>query len=316
MKDRQPPNASEYTKWLKDKANLELTIADARMGIPAYERHSIISQIPTSLSLTRAGLTLFKNNTYTPPFDPRIFENISMWYDGADRNSMTINASSQLTQWNDKSGKGYNLATSIGGPTITSSSNAVGYDIVFNGGQNLKNVTMSPAISTTQFTYFIVFVNKPSETNAYGRFISASNANSDNTDANSLCVTSYDFNTNPNKVFFIIGTNNASVPTVAANTYTIASFVWSSPTANLFINGGPVTGTSSSNTLAFSKFGIGATPNNDTGRLGNGSVVNEFVGFTSALTLNQRQQIEGYLAWKWGLQASLPSNHPYFNVKP
>ena len=26
---------------------------------------------------------------------------------------------------------------------------------------------------------------------------------------------------------------------------------------------------------------------------------------------SNRQIVEGYLAWKWGLQTSLPSDHPY-----
>lgn len=30
----------------------------------------------------------------------------------------------------------------------------------------------------------------------------------------------------------------------------------------------------------------------------------------------QRQLIEGYLAWKWGIQASLPNGHPYKNSAP
>jgi hypothetical protein len=29
-----------------------------------------------------------------------------------------------------------------------------------------------------------------------------------------------------------------------------------------------------------------------------------------------RQKIEGYLAWKWGLQANLPVDHPYKNAAP
>jgi hypothetical protein len=29
-----------------------------------------------------------------------------------------------------------------------------------------------------------------------------------------------------------------------------------------------------------------------------------------------RQKIEGYLAWKWGLQANLPNDHPYKNAAP
>jgi hypothetical protein len=36
----------------------------------------------------------------------------------------------------------------------------------------------------------------------------------------------------------------------------------------------------------------------------------------SDLTDAERQEAEGYLAWKWGLVASLPSGHPYKNVSP
>jgi hypothetical protein len=34
------------------------------------------------------------------------------------------------------------------------------------------------------------------------------------------------------------------------------------------------------------------------------------------LTTNTRQLLEGYLAWKWGLEANLPSGHPYKNSPP
>jgi len=34
------------------------------------------------------------------------------------------------------------------------------------------------------------------------------------------------------------------------------------------------------------------------------------------LTATQRQQIEGYLAWKWGLQGSLPAGFPYKSAAP
>lgn len=37
----------------------------------------------------------------------------------------------------------------------------------------------------------------------------------------------------------------------------------------------------------------------------------EVILYNTNLTVTQRQQIEGYLAWKWGLQANLPANHPY-----
>ena len=37
----------------------------------------------------------------------------------------------------------------------------------------------------------------------------------------------------------------------------------------------------------------------------------EVLIYTGELTTAQRQNVEGYLAWKWGLQFSLPPTHPY-----
>ena len=38
----------------------------------------------------------------------------------------------------------------------------------------------------------------------------------------------------------------------------------------------------------------------------------EIILYNVVLTTQQRQAVEGYLAWKWGLQKSLPSNHPFY----
>jgi hypothetical protein len=40
---------------------------------------------------------------------------------------------------------------------------------------------------------------------------------------------------------------------------------------------------------------------------------NEFIAFNSNLPTATVQQIEGYLAWKWGVQSNLPVSHPYKN---
>jgi hypothetical protein len=44
--------------------------------------------------------------------------------------------------------------------------------------------------------------------------------------------------------------------------------------------------------------------------------VAEIVLYNVVLTTTQIQYIEGYLAWKWGLQANLPSNHPHKSASP
>jgi hypothetical protein len=42
----------------------------------------------------------------------------------------------------------------------------------------------------------------------------------------------------------------------------------------------------------------------------------EVLVINSALSTADRQRIEGYLAWKWGLQANLPADHPYKTLPP
>lgn len=42
----------------------------------------------------------------------------------------------------------------------------------------------------------------------------------------------------------------------------------------------------------------------------------EIVEVRATLADDERQKLEGYLAWKWGLQAQLPAGHPYRNLPP
>ena len=42
----------------------------------------------------------------------------------------------------------------------------------------------------------------------------------------------------------------------------------------------------------------------------------EILFYSGVLSKTQYQQVEGYLAWKWGLQTSLPASHPYAKFPP
>jgi hypothetical protein len=42
----------------------------------------------------------------------------------------------------------------------------------------------------------------------------------------------------------------------------------------------------------------------------------EVIVYNTELTVAQRQSVEGYLAWKWGLQNELPIGHPYLSSAP
>jgi hypothetical protein len=41
----------------------------------------------------------------------------------------------------------------------------------------------------------------------------------------------------------------------------------------------------------------------------------EVIYYQRLLTTNERQLVEGYLAWKWGVQSNLPSTHPFASTK-
>ena len=42
----------------------------------------------------------------------------------------------------------------------------------------------------------------------------------------------------------------------------------------------------------------------------------EIIIFDRAITAEERVRVEGYLAWRWGLTANLPANHPYKSAGP
>jgi hypothetical protein len=71
-----------------------------------------------------------------------------------------------------------------------------------------------------------------------------------------------------------------------------------------------ITGTST----RLSMGGFNTTPslNNDSFE----GYIHEFAAFRYALTDQAIYQIEGYLAWKWGLNTSLPTTHPYYKIRP
>jgi hypothetical protein len=108
-------------------------------------------------------------------------------------------------------------------------------------------------------------------------------------------------NGNPNTIFTGISSDtNWDIISLTLDTSTGVSFAW---------NGELILEQSSTNAL--SNIGINAGGGN-----ASHCEIAEIIFYNSNLDSSQRQSIEGYLAWKWGLQASLPSNHVYAAVAP
>lgn len=97
------------------------------------------------------------------------------------------------------------------------------------------------------------------------------------------------------------------------NVFTIYTFVNAATTTN---NRVAVTGSTQSLTVS-----------NTAQQYNTGTIINfinndasmdfgEFLSYNTELSLSQQQLIEGYLAWKWGLNTSLPVTHPFYFGPP
>ena len=79
-------------------------------------------------------------------------------------------------------------------------------------------------------------------------------------------------------------------------------------------NGAYINSTSYS---AASNFATGSyTDNFGAINTGNTFYIGEFLHYDADLSDAQRQSVEGYLAWKWGINKRIPTTHAYYSVNP
>ena len=230
-----------------------------------------------------------------PFFGPKQVPGLALWLDASDATSVVLSPSTQnVTRWNDKSGNIYN-ATAFGTGSPTYSSNS----IIFTGNQAFS--TTLPSLMSNQSGFAIVKYSSAAKINILSLTRTSGTAGIQQIIENNLQRTTT-YGNNP----------IVSGATLTQNTMLLYNHTFSaSSNAFLYVNGsqtGQTTGPYSfSGTGTINIGGYDAGPGE--GFIGS---MNEILLFNVVLTTTQRQQIEGYLAWKWGLQANLPTTHPYF----
>ena len=241
-----------------------------------------------------------------PFFTPRQISGCQLWFDGADinNNKSVVTTGTTITNWRDKSGNGRNASSVVGTPVVSSNSTISRNGVFFNGTSYL---TGSFSYTSTTLSWFVVG-SIDSDGDSYGRLLSFGDSSQ------------YDFD---NTLRLNAGSREALTnELIIYRTQAIARnmfFTYSTPflfssildgTNNTpFLNGTQGTGSASSGNFGFNTFGLSASFGLNVQR--NKGFIFEVIVFSSVLTSTQRQQIEGYLAWKWNLQSSLPSTHPY-----
>ena len=230
---------------------------------------------------------------YRPFFTPTQISGCALWLDAGDSSTIRRSGNSVI-QWNDKSGSGF-IATqnnSLGFPTLS------GNSVLFSPNQALRIANFGYNPSWT----LIIAMN--SVTLGARWFISH---------YSSLNIVLMGMNQGVHKIWNALLpsggadlTGNHIEITTAQNTAASAFLGWYRDgilqTSNI-----TNAGLSASPSIPL---GIGANASGDFD-IGGTYAIYELVLYKSFLNDTQRQQVEGYLAWKWNLVGNLPANHPF-----
>ena len=290
----------------------ELTILQQKYANAAASQSRLANKL-SSLSDTVASMneTLFEGSS-APTYQAPSVPGLQLWLDASDplgTGSVPANGTS-LATWKDKSSNNYD-AVSGGNPLVQKRSLNSLPGIALVG--DYYTAPIPPTTFANAMTMFVVYKNT-----AYNVY-------------NALITRSFPGNNlgGPDMYNGGILLNNSSAQP-GYNTYTIPSVYTTSPSLfELTIDQGAdgvyhwLTGTTQ-NVLS-ENYNSPLTPstadaNNDTlyiGTRGDNStsfqgVFYEILVYNTALSTAEREEVEGYLAWKWGLQAKLPTTHSYF----
>ena len=240
-------------------------------------------------------------------FSPKSITGLSLWLDAADTLTITLSGSN-VTVWKDKSGSGYSAVPNSGTVTQTTLN---GNNVVNFGTAVMRADNFVWSSSFTQiFVGYVATGDIIIDTlsGAYGDYVYTGNGalmniNTYATNSGVLQVNdSVAGSVAPKNTWFIFSIGYGSTGTAAIN-YTLNGTV---RTTTVFAGSG-----GSATNAALPLYIGGATA-----AFGTGVQFAELIHFNVAISTSQRQQVEGYLARKWGLLANLPSTHAYNKIKP
>lgn len=243
---------------------------------------------------------------------PLTFTGCQLWLDAADT-ATTLGPTTAMTQWSDKSGNGRNL-TSNSGSTLYTSGQYVQL--------NTSIMSVASSVDLLNVSWFIVLLSP----NTLGNQPVFSALPASGGGANYQSSNGFGFYVDGQTQYRVYGQYNnnvagASITNAASlqNLSLIGNTIASSGLINTYINGtiqasAPTSATRTTPAAGFTIGGEGSTASLST--YASACRIYEILVFNSVLTSTQRQQIEGYLAWKWGIQASLPTNHQYYGSSP
>ena len=233
-------------------------------------------------------------------FTPTAFSGCTLWLDAADSSSIST-TSGNVTQWRDKSGNANHTTAGTGQPTYTSPF------VVFGGSAQL----ILPLVFSTDWSIFVVA--KTTQTTGTSGQQWWAGAGLFDAEVSSP-VNDYGMSLVGGFLATGVGSSDTTIQSASAvNTGNlfIAEFLRTSSSglmSNIVTGGTAVTTTGPTGArTGVTRISLGALQTNLGYFIGS---IAEVVAFNTVVSDTQRQNVEGYLAWKWGFVSSLPANHP------
>jgi len=240
-----------------------------------------------------------------------------LWLDAADPTTIT---GSPVTQWRDKSGRGSNAVTGLGSVVAGTPINSL--NTLRFGLNTTLNISNFRGITTDYTSAFYVFRGVTSNANTSGGtgyFIFSRTADNFTVFSGTMQFFSYQNPAASRSYVAVMGErgerNWGNLSTTAfANRVNVISTAGIDYASS---NGLSLPMVASSQVINWDT--VPATYQISTSR-NIGDVytydLGELIVYNGAASRAFAQQIEGYLAWKWGVQGNLPSTHPYSRVLP
>jgi len=270
------------------------------------------ARVMPTIPLRRAA----QRNRFLPPQ----YSNCVLWLDAADTSSITRSGTS-VTQWNDKSGVGNHVVSGNITGTLTYTTRTVST----SGSSYFFAPVSTQRATNTNFQLFMVYTWLNSSTNTNQALWGG-----DQGGWNRLQLLNFPGLTGDSYILSWGNQNSGTAPNGLSYTgLNTASQIIYHASYNGFTTDGSALYINGNNQGNFTDSASAGSPNpiltntwfsaigpETGGQYPSQIAFNEIIIYTTTLTTNQRQQIEGYLAWKWGLKNSIGRGHPFFLSPP
>ena len=240
--------------------------------------------------------------------DPRKIPGCSLWLDATDSSTLSLTGS-VVNSWKDKSSNAF-TGTSSGGPTLVPNSQN-GLPCISFSAASSQYFNFGDILPQSAFALFIVM-----KTTFVPGVTQAIIGKSSNSGENSRWTFIY-YSSN---IYTIIQNGGGPFAPAApySGSFTLFDYVVGSIETSLYANATAVSAsgpwphgfTTNNNYILIGAYQnpAGTVPPT-AGDYYNG-IIGEIIYYNTTITVEQRQQVEGYLTQKWGLKDKLPLAHP------